>query len=95
MLTDEQKKAGVISASLGNHALALCYHGYKLGIPVTVVMPILAPIMKIAACRQYGANVIVDGHDMGEAKRIALKHAKNTGLTYINGYVDAFTALSD
>ncbi|XP_031825326.1 L-threonine ammonia-lyase isoform X2 [Nomia melanderi] len=86
MLTDEQKKAGVISASLGNHALALCYHGCKLGIPVTVVMPILAPIMKIAACRQYGANVIVDGRDMGEAKRIALKQAKEAGLTYINGY---------
>ncbi|KAK9293948.1 hypothetical protein QLX08_011246 [Tetragonisca angustula] len=86
MLDDEQKRIGVISASLGNHALALCYHGNKLGIPVTVVMPMLAPIMKIAACRQYGANVIVDGLDMGEAKRIALRQAKEKGLTYINGY---------
>lgn len=86
MLSEEQKRIGVISASLGNHALALCYHGYKLGIPVTVVMPVLAPIMKIAACRQYGASVIVDGHDMGEAKRIALRHGKAKGLTYINGY---------
>ncbi|XP_017790705.1 PREDICTED: L-threonine ammonia-lyase [Habropoda laboriosa] len=86
MLTEEQKKIGVISASLGNHALALCYHGYKLGIPVTVVMPVLAPIMKIAACRQYGANVIVDGLDMGEAKSIALRYAKEKKLMYINGY---------
>ncbi|XP_033185810.2 serine racemase isoform X1 [Bombus vancouverensis nearcticus] len=86
MLTEEQKKIGVISASLGNHALALSYHGYKLNIPVTVVMPVVAPIMKIAACRQYGANVIVDGLDMGEAKRIALGQAKENGLTYINGY---------
>lgn len=86
MLPEEQKKIGVISASLGNHALALCYHGYKLEIPVTVVMPVLAPIMKIAACRQYGANVIVQGLDMGEAKRIALRYAKEKGLTYINGY---------
>lgn len=85
MLSEEQKKAGVISASLGNHALALCYHGYKLGIPVTVVMPVLAPIMKISACRKYGANVIVDGPDMGAAKCIALRHAKDKGLTYING----------
>ncbi|XP_076637261.1 serine racemase isoform X1 [Colletes latitarsis] len=85
-LSDEQKKIGVISASLGNHALALCYHGFKLGISVTVVMPVVAPIMKIAACRQYGANVIIDGSDMGEAKRIALQHAKENGLTYINGY---------
>ncbi|XP_034177152.1 serine racemase isoform X2 [Osmia lignaria lignaria] len=86
MLPEEQKKIGVISASLGNHALALCYHGCKLEIPVTVVMPVLAPIMKIAACRQYGANVIVEGLDMGEAKRIALRYAKEKGLTYINGY---------
>ncbi|XP_011149389.1 uncharacterized protein LOC105189156 isoform X2 [Harpegnathos saltator] len=85
-LTDEQKCVGVISASLGNHALALCYHGRELKIPVTVVMPVVAPIMKIAACRQYGANVIVEGNDMGEAKRIALKHAKEKGLIYINGY---------
>ncbi|CAK9813422.1 L-threonine ammonia-lyase [Anthophora quadrimaculata] len=86
MLSEEQKRIGVISASLGNHALALCYHGHKLGISVTVVMPVLAPIMKIAACRQYGANVIVEGSDMGEAKRIALRYAKDKGLMYINGY---------
>ncbi|KZC06262.1 L-threonine dehydratase catabolic TdcB, partial [Dufourea novaeangliae] len=85
-LNDEQKKVGVISASLGNHALALCYHGYKLGIPVTVVMPVVAPIMKITACRQYRGNVIVEGRDMGEAKRIALQYARDKGLTYINGY---------
>ena len=87
MLSDEQKKIGVISASLGNHAGALCYHGYKLGIPVTVVMPVIAPIMKIVACRQYGANVIVDGLDMEEARRIALRRAKEKGLMYINGHV--------
>ena len=75
----------MISASLGNHALALCYHGSLLGIPVTVVMPVVAPIMKIAACRQYGATVIIDGIDMGEAKRVALIKAKEKGLTYING----------
>lgn len=86
-LTDEQKHHGVISASLGNHALALCYHGQELRISVTVVMPVVAPIMKIASCRQYGANVIVDGMNMGDAKRIALKRAKDEGLTYINGCV--------
>ncbi|XP_032668987.1 L-threonine ammonia-lyase-like [Odontomachus brunneus] len=85
-LNDEQKRTGVISASLGNHALALCYHGKELQIPVTVVMPVVAPIMKITACRQYGANVIVDGNDMGEAKKIALTQAKEKGLVYINGY---------
>nr|CAD7397295.1 unnamed protein product [Timema cristinae] len=86
MLSDEKKKKGVISASLGNHALALCYHGKDLKIPVTVVMPIVAPIMKIQSCRQHGASVVVQGDDMGEAKRIAMQLAKERELTYINGY---------
>ena len=56
----------MIAASAGNHALALAYHGKDLGIPVTVVMPIIAPIMKVSLCRQYGANVIVHGADINE-----------------------------
>jgi threonine dehydratase len=85
MLSEEQKEKGVISASLGNHALALSYHGNKLNIPVTVVMPIVAPIMKIQSCQQHGAKVVVQGKDMGEARRIALQLSKETNLTYING----------
>lgn len=87
MLDEDKKKMGVISASLGNHALALCYHGLKLGIPVMVVMPVVAPIMKISQCKKFKANVIVKGKDMSEAKQIALHLAKNNGYTYINGYV--------
>jgi len=56
----------VIAASAGNHALALAYHGQQLGVPVTVVMPVVAPLMKISACRNYGAEVIVRGEDIGE-----------------------------
>jgi len=85
MLSEDQKKKGVISASLGNHALALSYHGHKLNIPVTVVMPIAAPIMKIQACQQHGATVVVQGKDMGEARRIALQLSKERNLVYING----------
>nr|XP_014095098.1 L-threonine ammonia-lyase [Bactrocera oleae] len=85
-LSEQQKKAGVISASLGNHAQALSYHGWKLNIPVTVVMPKAAPIMKIQKCRNYKANVIVNGKDMGEAKVIAMKMAQDKELLYINGY---------
>ncbi|XP_002020120.2 uncharacterized protein LOC6594912 [Drosophila persimilis] len=85
-LTDEQKRTGVISASLGNHAQALCYHGWKLNIPVTVVMPKAAPIMKIQKCRNYKARVIVDGNDMGEAKSLAMRMSQDEGLLYVNGY---------
>lgn len=86
MLSEEQKERGVISASLGNHALALCYHGRLLNLKVTVVMPVVAPIMKIQACKGHGANVVVKGNNMKEAKHIAMKLAKENGYTYINGY---------
>ena len=56
----------MIAASAGNHALALAYHGLDLGIHVTVVMPIAAPLMKVTKCRQYGANIIVRGADISE-----------------------------
>jgi hypothetical protein len=42
---------GVIAASAGNHALALAYHGKELGVPVTVVMPTVAPMAKVDKCR--------------------------------------------
>jgi threonine dehydratase len=87
-LPKKQKEIGVIAASAGNHALALAYHGKQLEIPVTVVMPKLAPIMKVAACRDCGANVILHGNDIGESKEYATRLGKEKGLTYINGYDD-------
>lgn len=85
MLSREQKEKGVITASLGNHAQAVSYHGHTLGIGVTVVMPLVAPIMKIQKCRKYNANVIVEGKDMKEARKIAIRLARQQDYTYING----------
>jgi threonine dehydratase len=48
---EEFQKTGAIAASAGNHALALAYHGRQLGIPVTVVMPTVAPLAKVDKCR--------------------------------------------
>ncbi|XP_062586498.1 L-threonine ammonia-lyase-like [Saccostrea cucullata] len=86
MLNEEQKKKGVIAASAGNHALALAYHGYCLNIPVTVIMPTIAPMMKVQACKRYKATVEIKGHDISESKRFAQKEGKEKGLVYINGY---------
>ena len=58
----------MIAASAGNHALALSYHGKDLGIPVTVVMPSNAPIMKISACKKHEATVHVNGADLLEVR---------------------------
>src|SRR3954463_10598453 len=67
-LADEEKKRGVIAASAGNHALALAYHGQDLGIPVTVVMPKWAPLVKVSNCRSFGAEILFCGESYDEAR---------------------------
>lgn len=88
MLGPEERRRGVIAASAGNHALALARHGQRMGIPVTVVMPTVAPITKVSNCREYGARVLVQGDHIVESKAIAEELMGNNGLTYINGYDD-------
>ncbi len=85
-LSQEQKSKGVIAASAGNHALALAHHGRDLGIPVTVCMPVFAPLVKQARCRQLGAEVILSGTNIAEAKLEADKLVESKGLTYVHGF---------
>jgi threonine dehydratase len=80
------RSRGVIAASAGNHALALAFHGRELGIPVTVVMPTIAPLTKVANCRMLGADVRVQGAHIGEARDVAMALLRERGLTYINGF---------
>lgn len=84
----DSAQRGVIAASAGNHALALAYHGRELGIPVTVVMPTVAPLAKVDKCRKFGARIIIEGMHIGEAKTYAETLVQTEGLTYINGYDD-------
>lgn len=86
LLNDQQKTKGVIAASAGNHALGLAYHGQMLGIPVTVVMPRFAPIVKMSMCRRMGANVILHGENFSEAFKHAHQLAVEQGYTYIDGF---------
>lgn len=85
-LPDEQKRKGVITASAGNHALGLTYHARLLGIPVTVVMPRFAPLTKVTNCQGMGAEVILEGTNIEEARQHALTFIERRGFTYINGY---------
>jgi threonine dehydratase len=87
-LSAEQKKAGVIAASAGNHALGLAYHGGLLGIPVTVVMPKFAPLVKVANCRGFGAEVIIFGDSFDAARDKAMATGRERGMTYVPGFDD-------
>ncbi|PTX98562.1 threonine ammonia-lyase [Opitutus sp. ER46] len=87
-LPAEQKRRGVIAASAGNHALGLAYHGKLLGVPVVVVMPDYAPLIKITTCQRLGARVIVHGRDFTEARAQANALAAAERLQYVHGFDD-------
>jgi threonine dehydratase len=88
MLDDAAKSRGVVAASAGNHALGLAYHGKLLGIPVTVVMPRFAPLVKVTTCRRLGARVILEGETFDDARRGAAAIADRDGLDRIHGFDD-------
>jgi threonine dehydratase len=85
-LTSDEKQRGVIAASAGNHALALAWHGKQMGIPVTVAMPVIAPLTKVNKCRVFGANIVQYGQHIIEAKDYAMSAPEFEGMKYINGY---------
>ncbi|MCE9629265.1 MAG: threonine ammonia-lyase [Planctomycetia bacterium] len=89
LLDATQRARGVVAASAGNHGLGLAYHGQLLGIPVTVVMPRFAPLVKVATCRRLGARVILEGDTFDDARRVALEVAARDGLKRIHGFDDA------
>ena len=84
----ENPGMGCIAASAGNHALALAWHGKSLDVPVTVIMPTVAPLAKVENCRRFGATVHIEGENIGESKCVAERMMAEQNLKYINGYDD-------
>ncbi|AYG82010.1 L-threonine dehydratase catabolic TdcB [Streptomyces hundungensis] len=79
----EQRRAGVVAYSSGNHAQALALSGALLGIPVTIVMPHDAPASKLAATKGYGANVVSYDRWTESREEIGRALADRHGLTLI------------
>lgn len=82
-LNEEQKKAGVIAASAGNHAQGMALSGTKLGIKTTIVMPKTTPSIKVDAVRSFGGNVVLFGQNFDEAKAEAERLAIESGYTFV------------
>jgi len=85
----EARARGVIAASAGNHAQGLAYHGARLGIPVTIVMPRHTPTVKVQQTESHGATVILTGERFDDAYAAALKVAEERGLTFVHPFDDA------
>ena len=93
LLLDEERKArGVIAASAGNHAQGLSYHGTRLGVPVTIVMPRTTPTVKVMQTGSVGGKVVLEGESFDEAYAHARKLEAELGLTFIHPFDDPHVA---
>ena len=88
LLNDEQRQRGVIAASAGNHSQGLSYHGTRLGVPVTIVMPRTTPTVKVMQTESVGGNVVLEGETFDEAYAHARKLEAELGLTFVHPFDD-------
>ena len=91
-LTEEQRRRGVIAASAGNHAQGLSYHGTRLGVPVTIVMPRTTPTVKIMQTESVGGTVVLEGETFDEAYAHARSMERQMGLTFVHPFDDPHVA---
>lgn len=88
MLSEEQRARGVIAASAGNHSQGLSYHGTRLGVPVTIVMPRTTPTVKIMQTESVGGQVELFGETFDEASAHARELERARGLTFVHPFDD-------
>ena len=88
LLSAEARQRGVAAMSAGNHAQALAYHGSRLGVPVTIVMPRATPNAKVAQTRVFGTEVMLHGSSFAETLAFTRQLAAERNLTLIHPFDD-------
>ncbi|MFN3820049.1 threonine ammonia-lyase [Blastomonas sp.] len=91
-MSDEAKAKGVIAASAGNHAQGLAWHGTRLGVPVTIVMPKPTPTIKVQQTEANGGKVILFGEKYDDAYAHARELEATEGLTFVHPFDDPVIA---
>ena len=79
---------GVIAMSAGNHAQGVAYHAQRLGLRAVIVMPRFTPGVKVERTRGFGAEIVLHGETLDEARNHALMLAQEQGLTFVHPYDD-------
>jgi threonine dehydratase len=84
----DKLRRGVVTASGGNHGLAVAYAGWAAEVPATIFLPRSAATEKIAKLETWGARVVMAGEVWDDSNRAALQHAESEGLAYIHPFAD-------
>jgi len=87
-LGEAERKRGLVTASGGNHGVAVAHAGWLAGVPATVYLPTNTPAAKQAKIRHWGGKVVLEGETWDDANAAALAEAARVGLTYIHPFAD-------
>ncbi len=87
-LTPAERARGVIAMSAGNHAQGVAYHAQRLGIRAVIVMPRFTPGVKVERTRGFGAEIVLHGDTLDEARTHALELAEAQQLVFVHPYDD-------
>jgi threonine dehydratase len=88
-LTPQERQRGVIAMSAGNHAQGVAYHAQRLGLRAVIVMPRFTPGVKVERTRGFGAEIVLHGDTLDEARAHALMLAEQQQLVFVHPYDDA------
>jgi threonine dehydratase len=88
LLSPQERRAGVIAMSAGNHAQAVARHAHLLGITAVIVMPTTTPLSKVTRTAAWGARVELVGDTLAESAAHAHALAQAEGLVFVHPYDD-------
>lgn len=89
-LTEDERAAGVVAVSAGNHAQGVAYHATRLGIRSIIVMPENTPFTKVRNTRELGGEVILKGETLADAAEyMQAEYIAKRGMTLVHPYDDA------
>jgi threonine dehydratase len=87
-LDAEERAAGVVAASAGNHGQAVAWAAREAGVHARIYVPLDAPMAKVEACQNYGANLVLAGELFEDAMTAAREYVDETGATFVHPFED-------
>ena len=87
-LSERERAAGVVAASAGNHGQAVAWAAHAAGIEARIFVPEDAPMAKVEACKNYGAETVMGGSGIEEALEAAAAYVEESGATFVHPYED-------
>ena len=88
-LDADERAAGVVAASAGNHGQAVAWAAREAGVHARIYVPLDAPMSKVEACQNYGAELVLEGERFEDAMTAARDYVAESGATFVHPFEDA------